>query len=285
MNTGNQARLGHIDFINCLPLAHGLKAGGFGQDLDIVAGAPSWLNRLAIDGKVDITPVSSIIYAINKNRFLILPDVSISAKGILQSIILVAKRPIYELEGAKVALTYKSATSHILLKIIMNKAYNLTPDYFISQAAGVDEALQDADAALFIGDDALYAYHRKRRSYYYYDLGGEWKKLTGQAMVYALWVVDRRFAGSFPELVTMIHRRVTQGFSYGLSHLPEAAAAINGKVPFTAEQILHYLDLLNYGLSSEHQTALLTYYSMAQELGYIADVPALRFARVGGERE
>ncbi len=48
---------------------------------------------------------------------------------------------------------------------------------------------------LLIGDDALLAHYNRRQGLYYYDLGEEWEDLTGFGMVYALWAVNRRFAG------------------------------------------------------------------------------------------
>ncbi|WP_425060274.1 Chorismate dehydratase [Sporomusa carbonis] len=281
MIQNEQIKLGHIDFINCLPLTHGLKQGGFAQGLDIVAGPPSMLNQLAVDGKLDVSPVSSIVYGHHNDKFLILPEVSISADGCLQSILLAAKRPIDELGSARVALTAKSATSHTLLKIIMNIAYNITPEYFVSSAASQAEAFVQADAVLLIGDDALYAYHNQTPNYYYYDIGQEWKKLTGQAMVYALWVVRREFAAARPDLIPVVHERVVGGFTYGLNHLPAAVNMLSGKVPFSDQQVTAYINLLNYRLTPEHQAALLTYYKLANRLGLIDSIPSLNFIKVG----
>jgi chorismate dehydratase len=276
-----QVRLGHIDFINCLPLAYGLRQGGFGQGLDIIAGTPSMLNQLIIEGQLDVSPVSSIVYANNSDKLLILPDVSISAHGFLQSILLVSKRPINELKGARVALTAKSATSQALLKIIMENAYQVAPEYFVSSATRQSEALTDAEAVLFIGDDALYTYHNQASDCYYYDMGQEWHKLTGQSMVYALWAVRKEFAAERPELLRMVYERIAGAFAYGLKHLLPAATTLGSKVSFTTKQITTYLQLLNYRLTPDQQAALVTYYQRAYGLRLIEHVPSLNFANVG----
>lgn len=280
MMQSKQVRLGNINFINCLPLTYGLKHGGYAQDFAVVAGAPAMLNGLILEGRLDVSPVSSIIYAMNSDKLLIMPDLSISANGFLQSILLVSKRPIDELHNARVALTTKSATSRTLFKIIMQKAYRLTPAYYPSSAAWQTEALAQADAALFIGDDALYAYHNKIPGCYYYDIGQEWRNLTGLPMVYALWVVTREFAAGQPALLRRVYERLTGGLAYGLNNIRPAAASVAPHSPFSAVQITDYLQLLNYALAPAHQTALLTYYGLAQELGFIDCVPQLRFAAV-----
>ncbi|MGI6091936.1 MAG: menaquinone biosynthesis protein [Veillonellaceae bacterium] len=275
-----EPRLGHINFINCLPLTYGLTHGGFGQGLTVERNIPARLNEQMIAGLLDASSVSSIVYARNCERLLILPDVSISANGALESILLVAKRPIDQLKDARIALTAKSATSHCLLKIILHNAYKASPEYFISGISLEAGVLEEADAVLFIGDEALYNYHNRHDEYYYYDIGAEWKKLTGLRMVYALWVIDRRFAADYPNHVHTLYESVTRGFAYGLKHLNDAAATQIGKVPFTTQQITHYIGLLNYQFTPAHWQGLLTFYQLGHELGLIEDVPDLEFAEV-----
>lgn len=278
----NKPSLGDIKFINCLPLHYALEHGGFGSQLSIQSGTPSELNSLVVAGKLNVSPVSSIIYARHSEKLLVLPDVSISANSGLQSIVLVSKHPIAQLKQARIALTAKSATSHGLLKIIMANAYQSAPDYFISPLSLDEGVLDDAQAVLFIGDDALYAYHHRVAGYHYYDLGAEWKALTGLAMVYAVWVVNREFATHHADLVQMVYRQVTGGFAYGLSNLPAAAQTLAGKVAFSTNQLIDYINLLNYEFTPSHEQALLTYYKLAFGLGLIDSVPEIEFAKVIG---
>jgi chorismate dehydratase len=272
--------LGNIKFINCLPLHYGLAHGGFGESVHIHSATPAQLNHLVVSGELNISPVSSIIYAQNSDKLVLLPDVSISAEGALESIVLVSKYPIEQLGQARIALTAKSATSHGLLKIILHHAYQATPEYFISPLLLNEGVLDHAEAVLFIGDDALSAYHHQSPGYYYYDLGDEWKKLTGLPMVYAVWVVNRDFAARHNEAVQMLYEKVTGGFAYGLSHIEAAANTVQGKFSLKAAQIIHYIGLLNYQFTPAHEQALLTYYKMAHGLGLSPKVPEIEFAKV-----
>jgi len=276
----NKPSLGDINFINCLPLHYGLVHGGFGSPVNVYSGMPTELNSLVIAGKLDVSPVSSIIYAKHSEKLLLLPDVSISANGALQSIILVSKYPIDQLGQARIALTVKSATSHGLLKIIMCHAYHGAPEYFISSLSLAEGVLDDAQAVLFIGDDALHAYHHQVPGYYYYDLGAEWKNMTGLTMVYAVWVVNRQFAAQHVDLVRLVHRQVTGAFAYGLSNLPAAAEMLAGQVSFSTQQLINYINLLNYEFTPHHKQALLIYYQLAHVLGLIEGVPEIEFAEV-----
>lgn len=276
----DKPRLGHINFINCLPLDWGLTEGGLGAGLEVHPAVPATLNRLVVAGDLDVSPVSSIVYAQNPDKLLLLPGLSISAPGALQSIVVVARKPLVELDGRPVALTAKSATSHGLLKIILKKAYGVEPVYSVSPLTLAEGVLDGADAALFIGDDALFAYHNRRDGLLYYDLGAEWRKLTGGAMVYALWVANRGFAARRPDLMQLVYDKVRAGFAYGLAHLEAAAAARAGRTPLTAAQVVRYIGLLDYRLDEAHRQALTNYYRLAAELGLIPSVPHLDFTAV-----
>ena len=114
-------RVGHINFLNVLPLswsyAHGADKG-----LILTRGVPAVLNNDIVNHRLDVSNVSSIIYARDSDELVILPDVCISTDGAVQSIILVSRKPIEDIKDDKIILTAKSATSHCLLKIILRSA-------------------------------------------------------------------------------------------------------------------------------------------------------------------
>ena len=271
-------RVGHIQFLNCLPLDYALMEGGFDEGLDVLCDVPAVLNGKLLAGELNISPVSSIIYAQHADKLLLLPELSISADTALESILLVSKRPVEELEGGKVLLTSKSATSHRQLKIVLAQHYGLRQvRYETTTSLWTAGVLDEADAVLFIGDDALGAYLHQQEGYYYYDMGGQWRELTGGGMVYAVWVARREFAVAQPHMVMKVQQRLRKAFTYGLEHLSEAAAWIR-RDGFTPEEIVHYIGLLNYDMTSKHQQALLGFYQRAYALDLIEKVPQLIFA-------
>jgi len=273
-------KLGHINFLNCLPLTYSLKYDGFDQGLAVSSAVPSVLNEDIVQNRLDVSPVSSIIYARNNEKLLLMPDVSITADGDVQSIILVSKKPIEKLSNDKILLTAKSATSHCLLKIVLSKAYGARPNYYIRNI-DMDTVLSgDITAKLLIGDDALYAKYHKQVGLYYYDIGAQWKKLTGLRMVYAVWVVNRKFAKKRPDLVQYTYEKVTQGFKNGYAKKRQAIESILDSKPFSFTQLDEYLDVIKWDLGQEHLEALLTFYTMAHELNLIDHVPEIEIAEV-----
>lgn len=75
-----------------------------------------------VRGELDLSVVSSIEYARYPERYLILPDLSISCRGPVRSVLLLSQRPIAELSGRTILITSQSHTSVALLKILHQAA-------------------------------------------------------------------------------------------------------------------------------------------------------------------
>jgi len=273
-------RVGHIDFLNCLPLTYSYQQENFSRGLQLSMADPATLNQLIVGRQLDVSPVSSIIYAQNSEKFFLLPDVCIRADGPVQSIVLIAKKPISELAGDTIVLTAKSATSHCLLKIIMEKSYGVRPRYTIRHI-DVQNALQnDAAAALLIGDDALYVHHHQEPGLYYYDIGAEWKKLTGLCMVYAVWVVGRDFARQQPAWLPLLYQRIVGGFQNGYLKKQQAITSVLKDKPFSFAELDEYLEVIRWDFGRQEQAALMKFYTLAKEMKLLARAPEITLAKV-----
>ena len=272
--------VGHINFLNCLPLTYSFKQEGFASGLQIAAAVPAVLNNDIVNHRLDVSPVSSIIYARHHEELLVMPDVSIMADGDVQSIVLASKKPIEELKDDKIILTAKSATSHCLLKIVLNQAYGAKPNYYIRHVDAKNVIVEDATATLLIGDDALYVHHHPEEGIYYYDIGQEWKKLTGQKMVYAVWVVSRQFAAEEPAMLQLVYDRITKGFKNGYLKKDKAIETVLAEKPFTFAELSEYLEVIKWKFGEEEQEALRTFYRKSHEMNLIDHMPEICLAEV-----
>ena len=278
----NLPRLGHIHFLNVLPLTYGLNNLNLKEGIELANGVPAVMNNDLLTGRLDASEVSSIVYARNYEDLLMLPDLCVRADGPVQSILLVSRKPIEEINQDKIILTAQSATAHCLLKIIMGKAYDADPRYFIRNLTPFNPVPSDATASLFIGDDALYVYHHKdKEQFYYYDLGREWKKLTDRCMVYAVWAVRKDFARSNPEGVQMIYDRLYRSLQGGIKHKWEAIKGIIEQKPFTEAQAAEYLNsIIKWNLTEEYIDNLQVFYDLAYEQHLVPRRPRIRMAEV-----
>ncbi|MEW6068373.1 MAG: menaquinone biosynthesis protein [Nitrospirota bacterium] len=271
-------KVGHIQFLNCLPLYYGLIKNYALLDIDLIKGMPTELNNLLINGDLDISPISSIEYARHHDSLFLFPDFTVSSDGEAKSILLLSRLPIEKLSGKKIALTTTSATSQVLLKIILNRGYKIEPEYFVCQP-DVEGMFANAEAALLIGDIAL-KYYVDSRGFYLYDMGSEWKKLTGKKMVYAVWAVRRVFAETQRQLNRYIFEIFKKSMDYSKEHLSEIAEYAAKWEPFDVSFLKEYFETLKFDFGKDYQEGLLLFYKFAGEIGEIGIVPKLEFINV-----
>ena len=271
--------IGHIDFLNVLPLSYGY--GACAGDLTIVRGVPTFLNDELRAGRIDLSNVSSIEYARQSDDLLILPRLCVRADCDVTSIVLVSRKPIELIRDDRIVLTSKSATAQRLLKIILHEAYDAAPDY-VTRSVAVDKPVDaDATAALLIGDDALYVYLHRPKNFHVYDLGCEWHKLTGKQMVYALWTVRKKYAAEEPALLQATYEKILRAFDFGLAHKADAIKSMLPTKPFIFDELNRYLGgAIKWDLTAEAVDALRLYYRKAAALKLIDAEPELHFADV-----
>lgn len=271
-------RIGHIDFLNVLPLGYGYQ--NF-SELKIVRGVPTFLNDELHAGRIDISNISSVEYARHSEELLILPKLCVRADDFVTSIELVSRKPIDELRDDKIILTNKSATAQRLLKIILHDSYHAAPNYETRAVTVENPVDADATAALFIGDDALKIYLHPPKNFHVYDLGHEWRKLTGRQMVYALWAVRRDFDDAEPEQLRATYKKILRAFDFGLAQKSAAINSVLSAKPFTFDELDSYLGgAIKWNLTDEAIDALKLYYRRAAALNLIDREPKLVFANV-----
>ena len=274
-------RLGHIAFLNVLPLTYAL-AHGAAQGLDILRATPAQLNGRLEARNLDVSGVSSITYARHADDLLILPDVCIASDGDVRSVLLVSRVPAENIGARRVLLSDKSASSHALLKIILRRAYDAVPQYETRALTPEDPVPEGAAGALFIGDDALELYHHPPDGIYIYDLAREWKQMTGARMVFGIWAAARTFAAAHPAEMEMVHGRIAAAFE-GWDAVKDAAItevlAHDGR--FTRAQLTEYLgSAVVWQLDEATLAGLRLFYRYAAEDGLIARAPTIELARV-----
>ena len=278
-----QPHVGHINFLNCLPLTYSLLKCGYHKGMSLVLAVPSSLNKLMLEHQLDISPMSSFAFAGMSDSLLMLPNLGIVSDGEVQSIILVSKKPINELNNEKIFLTAQSATSHRLLKIILKRAYKCVPQYEVKNVEPAKLFTDNETADLLIGDYALYANHNRIAGVYYYDIGTEWKKMTGMPMVYAVWAVTRRFAQEYPEELEHVYSRLRGGFDNGIADKDKMIEMVLQQKPFSRSQLASYFNIIKYDVGSSQLEALRTFYKLAYEEGLLPDMPDIQMAAVASD--
>ncbi len=265
-------RVGRIEFVNCFPLYHHfsgeLSARGVGAE--IVEGYPAALNDMLVDGTIDVTLSSSIAFARNAEEQVLLPHISISSFGAVDSIQLFARTPLARIR--RVALTEKSATSICLLKVLCRE-WGIDPE-FAPRRGPLSEVLEDFDALLLIGDEALHLL-RVEAYPHHFDLGAEWKSVTGLPMVYAVCAARRDFVEARPEAAAAVGAALLASRD-ACAAAPGATAAAAAQVyDFSQAYLMDYFDKLKFGFTPEYREGLSEFYRRAAVIGELARVPDL----------
>jgi len=265
-------KLGHIVYSNCFPVHAGIIEKTVECPFKVIEGIPTELNRYLAEGKIDVSPSSSIEYATNPGKYRILPGFSITSKNKAMSIILESKVPLSGLDRKTVALTTASATSIVLLRIILELFEGVNPD-FMQYEQGVEEPYDTADAVLTIGDLALERASAPRFAHAY-DLGELWHTKTGLPFVFAIWQVN--YKKNIEQDLARLYDVLLASKQYGLANLSGLAGRHAAGFGVPAETLVRYWNTFSYDLGPDEQKGLLTYYGYAMELGVIDAVPELR---------
>ena len=273
-------RIGYIDYLNSLPIYLGLERGDArsaseGADAQrasgvptppgagLVKAAPTTLNAMLSRGELDVSPVSSIHYAKHCDDLVLLPDLSINSAGFVHSVGLFYRNGIESLHGGTVSVTSESATSDVLLRILLERRFALDAKRVTGDA--------DLEGVLDGRYQGALAYPALGRV----DLGEEWTRWTGTPMVFAVWCARKSFARAHPEALRAAHEWLLAGKAWGRSHRADVVEVARKRVFLSRAFMERYFRDLNYDLDAPKLAGLLRYYELAAELGEIERVPPL----------
>ncbi len=268
-------RVGKIDYANCTPIFSMLEELDDCCDYNYIAGVPSYLNQLLSQGQLDICPSSSIEYAINASRYLLLPDLSISSIGAVRSVLLISSLPLEELNNKTIGLTSESDTSVNLLKILLSKERGYS-NLFERTDLLLPESLRNYPAVLLIGDNALKTWLSPER-YHVYDLGELWYNFTGLPFVFALWIVTRQADCERHVELARLALALRTAKEKAYNSYADIAALHNKRTWISRQALADYWQTISYDLTPRHLEGLRLFYRYSAELGILKEVPELDF--------
>jgi chorismate dehydratase len=267
-------RVGHIEFLNCLPLYWGLMRSGALIDVDLHKDTPDRLNSALVRGDLDIGPISAVEYLRHTDELLLLPDLAVGSDGPVLSVNIVSTGPLAALDGRRVALGSTSRTGVLLARMLLTTRYGLAPEFFTCPA-DLAAMLREADAAVLIGDVALRAtYEAPRHGLTVTDLGQAWLDWTGLPMVFAVWAVRRDYARDQPGLVKDVHEEFLRSRDLCLAELDEVAASAARWEPFDAPTLASYFRALDFSLGNRAVAGLREFAARAAALDAAPPLPA-----------
>ncbi|MBL7743833.1 MAG: menaquinone biosynthesis protein [Chitinophagaceae bacterium] len=204
-------RVGIVNYLNTKPLIYGLQRPPISEQIELVAEYPAKLARMLKDNEIDVglIPVAAIA---DLSSYYIAGDHCIGAEGEIASVCLFSEVPMNDIK--KVYLDYQSRSSVALLKWLMKEYWGIDPEIIQAEDEGYRTQIKGTTAGLVIGDRAL---EQRRISTFIYDLGSEWRAITGLPFVFAAWVSTKPLPENFIKIFN-------EANELGLHHIDEIVA-------------------------------------------------------------
>ena len=161
-------RIGCVKYLNARPLIHGWPG-------EVHFDHPAALCRMLANAELDVAFVSSFEF-LRDPVYAIVDAVCVAADGPVYSVFVAHREPLENVR--EITADPNSRTSVNLLRCLLAEGEH--PARLVSA---------EAEAKLLIGDQALRFRQQHERKYEFCDLGAEWKHLTGQPFVFALWLI------------------------------------------------------------------------------------------------
>lgn len=270
-NNSDTIRLGHINYANSLPIYDAIFEKDIPFSGKIISDHPAELNHMIINDMLDISPVSSIEYARNQEKLLLLNGLCINSHGAVYSVLLASSLPLNKLNGKRIGLTENSATAQVIVRILLQDIFGFHCE-FVTIPFEKCGLLEGVDAELIIGD-AAFLY--KDKTPYCYDLAEEWLNATGKSVVFAVWVVRKEFALKFPELVLLTENVLLE--SYHHLNKPRILKKSKGILKIKDKEINNYFSALGYDFNQSMKDSLLYFYQKAHRINLAPACNHLQF--------
>jgi len=257
-------RLGAVSYLNTRPLVYGLEQQA--DRFDLRFDVPAKCAELLHANEVDLGLIPSIEYPGHDYR--IVPGVSIASDGPVASVAIFSKVPTENIRS--LALDTSSRTSIALLRVLCARWFEIEPR-LVSMPPALDRMLGECDAALVIGDNALFTDH-SALGLEKADLGEEWIGMTGLPFVYAFWAGRPGLVG--PADVAALQDARDRGI---------AATATIGRQSFpdnperAARADVYLRENVKYALGEPEIAGLRRFYALAAEVGVLRSAETLRF--------
>lgn len=269
-------RLGKIGYLNVLPLYHPLENGIIENDFEIVSGPPSHLNKLMDAGQLDISAASSIEYARHPEKYYLVPNIAIGSRGPVQSVLLLSRCSVDELEGQTILVSSQTHTSAALLKVLLKELWKVNTEFVSGDATELLESGERPEAILAIGDEALnLRYHPDypHRT----DLGEAWRDLTNLPFIFGVWIVQRDSYKAASATIRQACEKMIAAKNWGTTNMDSMCTLAAEDSCLNDAEMCSYFDGLVYDFGEKEIHGLELFYQRLAKNGIIDFPPSLQF--------
>lgn len=232
--------MGIVNYLNTKPLIYGLQRSPIKEQIELIAEYPSRLAQMLANNEIDLGLIPVAVIP-ELPTYHIVGNYCIGAESEIASVCLFSEVPMNDIKT--VYLDYQSRSSVALLTWLMKEYWGISPEIIQATDESYRDKIEGTTAGLVIGDRAL---EQRRISTYIYDLGSEWRAITGLPFVFAAWVSIKPLPEAFISLFD-------QANEMGLHHIDEIVA----ENPFPVYDLKKYYTLhLSYHLDERKRQGM-----------------------------
>jgi aminodeoxyfutalosine synthase len=249
--------IGKIPYLNSVPFYENIERRQF----KILPVTPRRMGVLSAKGMLDAGLFSLVNFIQQKDRLDPL-DFCIATRDQVKSVLLFSNHGWQDLKGKTIGITDDTATSVMLLKVLLEKRYGVKA-VFKRMNSGVND-YTEYDAVLLIGDEAL----RSRKTglagfEIVYDLATEWYEWKKLPFVFALWAVQKSMPVEQKEELRGIIQQ-------SLARAEEDYAAVGQshatRINLTIDESVEYLEGFNFRVGERERVSIEIFQGLLQEL-------------------
>jgi chorismate dehydratase len=277
-------RVAAINFLNPAPLMwdfeHPPLAAALAERYTLHYTQPSLCADELLANRADLglIPIASLT-----PDLAIVPGCAIASLDHVRSILLLIKQP-HTLETVRTVAADTASRSSLAYAEILFRKFSANDPVFLPASADPIAMLQQADAAILIGDPALLALEARdaiERSVgpcLWLDLAHEWRTRTGLPWVAAVWAVRPEALAPSSMTSDSLTHDLEQSRDHGLAHIDSLVEQWTPRIPIPSETIRHYLTRnIHYTLDPDCIRAIQLFRQYAAEVESLPPLPALRF--------
>ena len=240
----NKIKISAVAYTNTKAFIYGLEHSDLINKIDLSLDIPTDCAAKVISGQVDIglIPVAAIPLVPNAN---IVADYCIGSDGGVNSVFIFSEVPAEEIKTVR--LDAHSRTSNNLAKVLLKFHWKKEVEFTTDPNAKTDAFVLIGDRTFGKKDDFAYAY----------DMGEEWKKLTGLPFMYAAWVANKEIPQAFKD-------EFNAALKFGLNHRKELLETLPQSPNFDLEDYLYHK--LQFDVTDDRKKALNLFLRYIEEL-------------------
>ena len=236
----------------------------------MIDAVPHRLGQLAAAGSViaGLLPVADFFRL--ESSFEPLGHFGIAVRGRVRSVMLFSRRPLRQLDGAIIGVTEETSTSALLLRLLLEQRYRLTPASYQrvpSEAARLGSPQRwEGDALLLIGDEALRSQHSNAQYPFEIDLAFEWWLWRHLPFVFGLWAVRKDASAQHKK---QIEAGLARALAMNLGQLQAIGTEYAQPLGAPAAELTAYLAAFHYRLGPEETQAMAEFRELVQTHGLL----------------